>query len=144
TAETQTTPSESRELLAQVEFEPTSNAGMESMLGFRQELGYSGSVESVAAIAIHPEIEGAGAEGLDEAAFRTSQTIRMGDEFEAEAGAEQVVARGGQQSPNTVIAALPFVSAAWRQGDSTVRYRMTTIVPALQADYSDSAAAMLP
>ncbi len=144
TAETQTTPSDSRELLAQVEFEPTSNAGMESMLGFRQELGYAGSVESVAAIAIHPEIEGAGAEGLDEAAFRTSQAIRMGDEFEAEAGAEQVVARGGQQSPGTVIAALPFVSAGWRQGDSTVRYRMTTIVPALHSDHADNATALLP
>jgi hypothetical protein len=68
----------------------------------------------------------------------------MGDEFEAEAGAEQVVARGGQRSSNTVIAALPFVSAGWRQGDSTVRYGMTTIVPALQADYADSATAFLP
>ncbi len=144
TADIQTTPANSRELLARVEFEPGSNAGIESMLGFRQELGYSGSVQSVAAIAIHPEIEGAGAEGLDEAAIRTSQTIRMGDEFEAEAGAEQVVARGGQQSPNTVIAALPFVSAGWRQGDSTFRYRMTTLVPAMQSGYSANAAALLP
>ena len=144
TAEIQTTPANSRELLARVEFEPTSNGGIESTLGFRQELGYSGSVQSVAAIAIHPEIDGAGAEGLDEAAIRTSQTIRMGDEFEAEAGAEQVVARGGQQSPNTVIAALPFISAGWRQGDSTIRYRMTTVVPAPQADYAGNAAALLP
>jgi len=144
TAETQTTPSNSRELLARVDFEPGTTGGIESMLGFSQELGYSGAVQSVAAIAIHPEIEGAGGEGLDEAAFRTSQTIRMGDEFEAEAGAEQVVARGGQQSPNTVIAALPFVSAGWRQGDSTVRYGMTTIVPALQSDYADRATAVLP
>ena len=34
------TPSNSRELLAQVDFDPDSNAGMESMLGFRQDLGH--------------------------------------------------------------------------------------------------------
>jgi hypothetical protein len=30
---------------------------MESMLGFRQDLGFAGSVQSVAAVAIHPEID---------------------------------------------------------------------------------------
>jgi len=35
------TPSDSRELLARVEFDPSSNAGMESMLGFRQDLGFA-------------------------------------------------------------------------------------------------------
>ena len=144
TAETETTPSNSRELLARVDFEPGSNGGIESMLGFRQELGYSGSVQSVAAVTIHPELEGAGAEGLAEAGFQTSETIRLGDEIEAEVGAEQVVARFGQRSPNTVMAALPFVSASWQNGDATVRYRMTTIVPALLSDEGDQAAAMLP
>src|SRR4051812_18498603 len=80
-AETQTTPSNSRELLARVEFEPGTNGNMESMLGFRQELGFSGSVQSMAAITIHPEIEGAGGRGLDEAGFATSEIIRLGDEF---------------------------------------------------------------
>lgn len=144
TAETETTPSNSRELLARVEFEPGSTGGIESTLGFRQELGYAGSVQSVAAVAIHPEFEGGGAEGLEEAGFKTSETVRLGDEIEAEAGAEQVVARFGQRSPNTVMAALPFVSAAWQNGDVSVRYRMTTIVPALRTDYGDQAAAMLP
>ena len=32
------TPSDSRELLARVDFDPNSDAGMESMLGFRQDL----------------------------------------------------------------------------------------------------------
>src|SRR6516225_3674597 len=40
TAEMENTPSNSRELLARVDFEPGSDAGMESMLGFRQELGF--------------------------------------------------------------------------------------------------------
>jgi hypothetical protein len=144
TAETETTPSNSRELLARVEFAPGSNAGIESMLGFRQELGYAGSVQSVAAVAIHPEIEGAGAEGLQEAVFRTSENIRLGDKFEGEAGAEQVFARFGQSSPNAVFAALPFVSAAWHNGNSTVQYRLTTMVPAMHSDYGDEAAALLP
>lgn len=143
-AETENTPSNSRELLARVDFAPGSDGGIESMLGFRQELGYAGAVQSVATVAIHPEIEGAGAEGLDEAAFRTSETIRLGDEFDAEAGAEQVFARFRQGSPNTVVAALPFISAAWHGSDSTVRYSMTTIVPAMRSDYENEAATLLP
>ena len=54
------TPTDSRELLARVDFAPDTDAGMESMLGFRQDLGFAGSVQSVAAVAIHPEIEGPG------------------------------------------------------------------------------------
>jgi hypothetical protein len=144
TAETETTPSNSRELLARVDFEPGTDGGIESTLGFRQELGYAGSVQSVAAMAIHPEIEGAGGEGISEAGFRTSETIRMGDEFEAEAGAEQVVARFGQGTPNTVMAALPFVSAAWQNGNASLRYRLTTIVPSVRSDYGNQANSMLP
>lgn len=144
TFETENTPSNSRELLARVDFAPGSDAGMESMLGFRQELGYAGSVQSVAAVAIHPEIEGAGVEGISEAGFQTSEMIRLGDEFEAEVGAEQVAAGFGRRSPNTVIAALPFASAAWRNGDATVRYRMTTIVPAIRSEEAGQAASILP
>ncbi len=65
------TPSNSRELLARVDFAPNTNAGMESMLGFRQDLGFAGSVQSMAAISIHPEIEGPSGEGLEEAAMRS-------------------------------------------------------------------------
>ena len=57
TASVEDTPSDSRELLARVDFAPGTDAGMESMLGFRQDLGFAGSVQSVAAVAIHPEIE---------------------------------------------------------------------------------------
>jgi len=55
-ASVEDTPSTSRELLARVDFDPRSDAGVESMLGFRQDLGYAGSVQSVAAIAIQPEV----------------------------------------------------------------------------------------
>jgi hypothetical protein len=144
TVETENTPSNSRELLARVDFEPCSNGGLESMLGFRQELGYAGSVQSVAAVAIHPDMAGAGGEGLEEAAFRTSETIRMGDEFEAEAGAEQVFASLGQRSPNTVMAALPYVGATWRNGDTSLGYRLTTIVPAVRSANGDETSAFLP
>jgi hypothetical protein len=144
TASMENTPSDSRELLARVEFEPGTDAGMESMLGFRQELGFAGSVQSVAAVAIHPEIVGAGAEGLNEATMRTWETMNLGDEFEAEVGAEQVLARFAQRSPNTAAAVLPFVTADWREGDSTVRYRMTTIVPGVQQQDNSAAGTWLP
>ena len=44
TAVVEDTPSNSRELLARVDFAPDTDAGMESMLGFRQDLGFAGSV----------------------------------------------------------------------------------------------------
>ena len=130
TASVENTPSDSRELLARVDFAPGTDGGMESMLGFRQELGFAGSVQSVAAVAIHPEVDAAGAEGLNEAGLRSVETMNLGDEFEAEAGAEQVVARFDQNSPRTLIAALPFASVGWRDGNSMIRYRMTTFTPA--------------
>lgn len=120
------TPSDSRELLARVDFAPNTDAGMESMLGFRQELGFAGSVQSMAAISLHPEIVSANAEGLEEAAMRTWETMDLGDEFEIEAGSQQVMARLGHNSSNIVMAALPFASMAWQGGNSTVRYRMST------------------
>ena len=123
------TPSESRELLARVDFTPGTDAGMESMLGFRQDLGFAGSVESVAAVALHPEVDAAGSEGLEEAAIRTWETLHLGDELEAEVGSSQVVARMAGNSPNTVAAALPFASAGWRSGNSTYSYRLTTFRP---------------
>jgi len=127
TASIEETPSDSRELLARVDFAPNTDAGMESMLGFKQDLGFAGSVQSLAAVSIHPEIEGANGSGLEEASMRSMETINLGDEFEMIAGAQQVLARFSQSSPNTVMAALPFASIAWRGGDSTVRYRLTTV-----------------
>jgi len=130
--EVQNTPSTSRELLASVDFAPGSDARMESALGFRQELGYAGSVQSVAAVAIHPEVDSGPAEGLDEATMRTWQTMNMGDEFEVETGAEQVLARFAQGGTNTILAALPFMTLGWHGGTSTVRYRLATAVPGIQ------------
>jgi Carboxypeptidase regulatory-like domain len=138
------TPANSRELLAQVDFDPDSNAGMESMLGFRQDLGFAGSVESVAAVSIHPGIDAGGSEGLDEAAFRTEEAIQLGDSLDAEVGSSQVLARFTQNSPNTVVAALPFANVAWHSGDSTIHYRIATALPAAQGLDESQAQAWLP
>jgi len=138
-AAVQETPSNSRELLAHVDFAPDSDAGMESMLGFRQDLGFAGAVQSVAAIAIHPEIENeAGgsdaAGGLDEAAFRSWEDLNLGDTLEAEVGSTQVVAHLAGRSPSTLAAMLPFAQVGWRDGDSTVRYKMATFTPESETD----------
>ncbi len=140
TASVENTPSDSRELLARVDFDPGTDANMESMLGFRQDLGFAGSVQSVAAVAVHPEIDSQGAEGVNEIAMRSWENFNLGDEFEGDAGAEQVIARFGQNSPNTIVAALPFASFAYREGNSVIRYRMTTIIsPTHGADESQPA-----
>jgi len=138
------TPSDSRELLARVDFAPDTDAGMESMLGFRQDLGFAGSVQSVAAVALHPDVSAGGGEGLDEAAVRGWETIHMGDEFEAEAGSNQVLARLSSTSPQTVAALLPFATLGWRDGNSAVRYRMTTFLPGAPGGEDSEARSWLP
>lgn len=143
--ELENTPSDSRELLARVDFDPSSDAGMESMLGFRQDLGFAGSVQSVAAVALHPEIESDQGGGLQEIALRSSQSMNMGDEFVAEAGAEQVMARFAQGSSNTLFATLPFLHVGWRKDDNTtIAYRLATAVPQIADQDGSHAAAMLP
>ncbi len=136
TASVEDTPSNSRELLARVDFAPDTDAGMESMLGFRQDLGFAGSVESMAAISIRPVIEGSGGEGLDEAALRSSETIHLGDEVQLDAGTQQVMARFSQDSPNTILASLPFATVAWHGGNSSVSYRMASAPVAANQDES--------
>ncbi|HEY1580254.1 MAG TPA: carboxypeptidase-like regulatory domain-containing protein [Terracidiphilus sp.] len=126
TASVEDTPASSREFLARVDFAPNTKEGMESMLGFRQDLGFAGSVESLGAISIHPVVEGPDAEGLDEAAMRSAETINLGDEFQIEAGAQQVLARFSQNTPNTILAALPFATVAWKGGNTTVSYRLAS------------------
>ena len=138
------TPVNSREFLARVDFSPNTDEGMESMLGFRQDLGYAGSVQSVAAVAIHPEIDSAGSEGLDEAAIRSWETLNLGDEIEAEAGSTQVLARFAGNSSSTAIAALPFATLGWRDGESEIRYRVSTSIPGSRAAEDPGAQAWLP
>jgi len=146
-ASVEDTPSNNRELIARVDFAPDTDAGMESMLGFRQDLGFAGSVQSVAAVAVHPEIEGrSGEQGLDEAAVRTWETLHLGDEFEAEAGSTEVLGRFADQSADTVMAALPDAEVDWRSGNGNtgVGYRVATMTPSVVQNDETQAAAWLP
>jgi len=127
------TPAESRELLARVDFAPGSDGSMESMLGFRQDLGMAGSVQSVAAFSVAPEVEGAGAQGpgnqgLDEAAVRSFETMQLGPDIDAEVGSTAVMGRLGGNSPSTATAVLPYANVEWQRGDKSVRYRMATMM----------------
>ena len=143
--EVQETPSDSRELLASVDFEPGTDGQMESMLGFSQDLGFAGSVQSLAAISIRPDLEDAGSEGLQEAVMRSWETIHMGDEFEVQAGAEQVLARFSNGASGGVAASLPFASFAWKDGaDSTVRYAFATALPRAGGESDAHATGWLP
>jgi hypothetical protein len=123
------TPAESRELLARVDFAPGSDGSMESMLGFRQDLGMAGSVQSVAAFSVEPEVEGAGDQGLDEAAVRSFETMQIGPDIDAEVGSTGVMGRLGGNSPSTATAMLPYAKVEWQSGDKSVRYRMATMMP---------------
>ncbi len=137
------TPSSSRELLARVDFAPGTNAGMESMLGFHQDLGFAGSVQSVAAVSIAPEVVSGGNAGLDEATIRSSEVMHFGEAVDVEAGSNAVAGRMAGASPGTVTALLPYATVTWHDGDSTVRYRMATMVPD-QDGTSSEAAVWLP
>ena len=107
------------------------------MLGFRQDLGFAGSVQSVAAVAIHPEFEGVGNGGLDMATMTSLETMRFGDLADAEVGATEVLARS---SGDTIAQSMPFARAAWHSGNSTVQYRWASNVQgAGSAGFSDAA-----
>lgn len=139
------TPTNSRELLARVDFSPNTDAGMESMLGFSQDLGFAGSVQSVAAVAIQPEVNGPDSDGgLDEAAIRAWETLHLGDEFEVEAGSTEVIGRLNGEAPETVMAALPNISVNWNGGNSTVGYRLATAVPGPNGADETQAGTWLP
>jgi hypothetical protein len=143
TATVEDTPVNSRELLARVDFAPDSDAGLESMLGFRQDLGFAGSVQSVAAVSIHPEeVDGAGGQGFDEAAVRTTETMRLGPDIEANVGSTQVLGHLDGQSSDTIAVGLPFATVEWRGGDTAVRYRMATMIQEPDAGSSADDAAM--
>ncbi|MGO9777568.1 MAG: carboxypeptidase-like regulatory domain-containing protein [Terracidiphilus sp.] len=144
TAAVQETPSYSRELLASVDFAPDTNAGVESMLGFRQDMGFAGSVQSVVSIALHPEMEAGSGEGLDEAVLRSWETIHLGDEFEAEAGSDEVLARLSGPSLETIAKLQPFAFAGWHSGDSTIGYHMATLLPGTPDSEETEARSWLP
>lgn len=144
TASVVDTPANSRALLARVDFAPGTDGGMESMLGFRQDLGFAGSVQSLAAVAIRPEVDGSTSEGMDEAAVRNWETIRLGDALEAEVGSTQVVAGFSKDTPNTLVESLPFATVAWTSGSSTVHYRMTTFASSPTAGDASQASGWLP
>jgi hypothetical protein len=139
------TPAESRELLARVDFAPGSDGSMESMLGFRQDLGMAGSVQSVAAFSVEPEVEGAGDQGLDEAAVRSFETMQIGPDIDAEVGSTAVMGRLGGNSPSTATAVLPYANVEWQSGAKSVRYRMATMMQDQDRSGDESnAAAWLP
>ena len=110
----------------------------------RQDLGFAGAVQSVAAVALHPEVAAGGSEGLDEAAVRSWETIHLGDELEGEAGSSQVLARLSSTSAQIVTAVLPFASVGWLDGNSAVRYRMTTLLPGARDAEDSEARSWLP
>src|SRR5580692_6406333 len=137
------TPSSSRELLARVDFAPDSDGGMESMLGFHQDLGFAGSVQSVAAVSIAPQVVSGGNSGLEEATVRSSEVMHFGEALDAEVGSNAVAGRLAGASPSSTTALLPYATVAWHDGASTVRYRMATMVPD-QAGSTSEAAVWLP
>ncbi len=128
-AAVEATPAGSRELLARVDFAPDSTAGMESMLGFSQDLGMAGSVQSVAAVTVHPEISSGNGTGLVTADVRSSEVMHFGPALGAEVGGTEVMARLGGAAPEMLTAALPYAQVNWTAGDSSIGYRMSTLVP---------------
>lgn len=138
------TPAGSRELLARVDFSPNSTAGMESMLGFNQDLGMAGSVQSVAAVSIHPDIGSSDGQGLTAAAVRSSEQMQFGPAIDAEVGATEVVARLAGAPQGTLTAALPYAQVNWSAGDSTIAYRMATMIPGAEGMTATAAASALP
>ncbi|WP_420239520.1 TonB-dependent receptor [Telmatobacter bradus] len=121
------TPAGSSELLARVDFAPETDAGMESMLGFRQDLGIVGSVQSIASIEVRPDVEGPLGSGLDEAGISGWESIHLGDLAEIEAGS--TVVAGRLTGSGSTSALLPFVDVRVKDENSSLDYRLSSFVP---------------
>ena len=116
------TPSDSRELLARVDFAPEHGWRDGIHARFPSGSGVCGFGSIGSGSCLHPEIDGPGGEqGLEDAAIRTWETMHLGDEFDAEVGSTEAVGRFAEQSSDTVVAALPDASVDWRDGKSAVR-----------------------
>ncbi|MDE3200322.1 MAG: hypothetical protein KGN79_05315, partial [Acidobacteriota bacterium] len=79
-----------------------------------------------------------------EASVDTSEQMNLGDLLQAEAGAQQVLARFNENSPNTLVATLPYAAMGVRNGDQVIRYRMATSIPAVQQMDENSPARLMP
>ncbi|HEV2133605.1 MAG TPA: carboxypeptidase-like regulatory domain-containing protein [Terracidiphilus sp.] len=143
-AAVQDTPTGSRELLARVDFSPGSTAGMESMLGFDQDLGMAGSVQSVATVSIHPDISSSDGQGLNAAAVGSTETMNLGPAMQAQVGATEIVARLGGDAQGAVTASLPYAQVNWSAGESTVSYRMATMFPGTQGMSTTATGSAMP
>ena len=110
---------------------------METMLGFRQEMGAvpmaaspmgSRSINTVAAIMTDPMIGTAGQAGLQEVSVRGWETMQLLQSLDAEAGSDQVFLRMGDGS--AVVQAMPFASVQLHRGAGALEYRLATARPA--------------
>jgi hypothetical protein len=70
--------------------------------------------------------------------------MRFGPALAAEVGTTEIVARLGGSGQGTITAALPYTSVNWSTGDSTVAYRMATLLPRTQSTGTAGAEAALP
>lgn len=110
---------------------------METMLGFRQEMGAvpmaaspmgSRSINTVASILSDPMIGTAGQAGLQEVSVRGWETMQLLQSLDAEAGSDQVFLRMGDGS--AVVQAMPFASVQLHRGAGALEYRLATARPA--------------
>jgi len=136
------TPSDSKELLARVDFAPNSDGAMASMLGFRQDLGYSGSVQSLAAVSVQPEVSGGNGQSLQEWVLKTWETARFGDAIEVEAGSTAAVAR--LRGSGTSVRTMPFAKVSVGSGKQHLSYQMTTFLPGRPGRDPSEIGALMP
>ena len=109
-----------------------SDAWVETMLGFRQEMGSgqiagSRSVNTVLAMRSDPMVSTGGQAGLQEIALRGWEKMQLLESLNAEAGSDQVFLRMGDGS--AIVEAMPFASVVWSRGAGTLEYRMATALP---------------
>lgn len=136
------TPTDSRELLARVDFAPNTDGAMKSMLGFRQDLGYAGAVQSVAALTLQPEVGSSDGQGLEAVALKTWENLRLDEALELEAGSAGVAARlhGSKNTMRT----LPYAAVRWTGGNSTLQYSLTTSMPAQHSGDASDVSSWMP
>ncbi len=104
---------------------------METMLGFRQEIGDSRmgsrSLNTVVAMRGDSLVSSAGQSGLQQVAVRGWEKMQLLQSLNAEAGSDQVFLRLGNGS--ALVEAMPFASVELHHGAGSLEYRMATALP---------------
>jgi hypothetical protein len=111
-----------RELIWRADLSQADTTGVNTVVGYEQNLAPNSTLRTVAAFEDRPEIAGARDQGLQSMLMRTAETLQLMDGVKAEVGNEIQAVRLGR----TLVENHPFASVTVQHGDTSISYHVAT------------------